>query len=530
MAENRNRIAPLIESLGPGAKSILIPLLKGERLLTSISSMLAEGGDEELKSRTMTATTSHRGVLTTLLLVLATSVIRIVVSFSTSTDCMDGRVYSSLHPQHQLIFPIRPNPSGVARSEIDIGISLSSAFDALVGSSEFMIKSSAASTSGHQLSSCRMPDFGEYATVTFSPRPSTCDGNGNPTEYVLFAFDFNRPTEDFGMLCLELYRYRADIRHAVCIRNLESNVLDFLNSQPPDAGIDAELTSSEAIGDEKFGLILKRVDSDALAKLQRDGFVVIDNVMTTSQTSHDKLDGKTNNQGKRKSDARDYRTDKVAFLNRENALEYGLEDQHDFLLTLASHLNGNLDFSFRGHSLYTPIFPGTVQRPLTNPRGFNVQFAEYAENDHYNPHSDNSVDTKLKTCGVFDVTRTIGSKADLDGTLLPSRRINWRYITAILYMNEGWEKGDGGQLRLYLDSSGVIHPNIVLDEHDFIDIIPSNGRLLLFDSRMIHSVEKVLKEGKTRRALTLWIIRPEESGATGEDYFLIDDDGGIIEQ
>ncbi len=491
-------------------------------------------GARNLKSKIankMTPATSHRGVQTTLLLVLVTSVIiRTVESFSTSTDCMDG-VYSSSHPQHQLVFPIRPDPSGATRSEVDIGISLSSAFEALVGSSEFMIQSSSASTSGHGLSSCRMPDFGEYATVTFAPRPSTCDRYGNPTEYILFAFDFDRPTEDFGMLCLELYRHRSDIRHAVCIKDLESNVLDFLNSQPPDAGIDAEITSSEAIGETKFGLILKRIDSDALDKLQRDGFVVIDNVIKTTQSSNEKLDGKTNiNQGKRKTDARDYRTDKVAFFNRENALEYGLEDQHDFLLTLASHLNGNLDIAFRGHSLYTPVFPGTAERPLTNPSGFSVQFAEYAENDHYNPHSDNSVDIKLKMCGVFDVTRPIDAKSDSDGTLLPSRRINWRYITAILYMNEGWEKGDGGQLRLYLDSSDVIHPNMVLDEHDFIDINPSNGKLLLFDSRMIHSVEKVLKEGKTRRALTLWIIRPEESGARGEDYFLIDDDGGIIEQ
>jgi hypothetical protein len=47
---------------------------------------------------------------------------------------------------------------------------------------------------------------------------------------------------------------------------------------------------------------------------------------------------------------------------------------------------------------------------------------------------------------------------------------------------------------------------------------------------MVHSVEKVLNEGKTRRALTIWIIRPEENGVSGEDYFLIDDDGKMVEQ
>ena len=41
---------------------------------------------------------------------------------------------------------------------------------------------------------------------------------------------------------------------------------------------------------------------------------------------------------------------------------------------------------------------------------------------------------------------------------------------------------------------------------------------------------KVLNEGKTRRPLTIWIIRPEENGVSGEDYFLIDDDGKMVEQ
>jgi hypothetical protein len=66
--------------------------------------------------------------------------------------------------------------------------------------------------------------------------------------------------------------------------------------------------------------------------------------------------------------------------------------------------------------------------------------------------------------------------------------------------------------------------------YEYIDVNPLNGKLLLlFDSRMVHSVEKVLNKIKTRRALTLWMVRPEESGATGEDYYLIGDDGGIVE-
>jgi hypothetical protein len=102
-------------------------------------------------------------------------------------------------------------------------------------------------------------DFGVMATITFSPRLSTCNKLGHPMEYILFVFDCDCPVTDFGMLCLELYRYRAHIQHDVCLNDLESNVLDFLNSQPPDVGIDADLTSSEVIGNKKFGLLLIRV-------------------------------------------------------------------------------------------------------------------------------------------------------------------------------------------------------------------------------------------------------------------------------
>lgn len=461
-------------------------------------------------------------------------VIRSVLSLSLTLDRTDNTLHSQ--HQHQLIFPLLQNLYDTRRTEEEIGNSLSSAFEVLVGSSEYMIQQSSlsATLSGHQVSVCRMPDFGDLATITFSPRLSTCNKFGNPTEYILFAFDFECPLEDFGMLCLELYRYRADIQHAVCLNNLESNVLDFLNSRPPDVGIDAEFTSCEVIGNEKFGLLLKKlVNSDALEKLQREGYFVIDNVLKTSQSSMEKLDKLTNkgrrNEGRTsRTGVRYYRTDNVAFINRDYALDFGIEDQYDFLLTLASHLNNNLDFELYA-SPFKPLFPGTKERPLTNPSGFNVQIAEFMEDQYYVAHSDNSVDLKVIPQGVFGTgaNDNLSPSSDSEGT---RRRSNYRCITAILYMNEGWVKADGGQLRLYQNSAGVVHPHTVLDGgNEYIDINPSNGKLLLFDSRMVHSVEKVFNKIKTRRALTLWMVRPEESGATGEGYFLIGGCGGIVE-
>ena len=121
------------------------------------------------------------------------------------------------------------------------------------------MESSSTEQPGHQLSSCTIPAFGDAARIAFQPRASTCDVHGNPTEYVLSAFDFEQPRNDFGMLCLELYRHRVQLRTVVHTEGLESNVLSYMNSRPPDPGMDAELTSSAAIGSHRFGTLLEEM-------------------------------------------------------------------------------------------------------------------------------------------------------------------------------------------------------------------------------------------------------------------------------
>ena len=77
---------------------------------------------------------------------------------------------------------------------------------------------------------------------------------------------------------------------------------------------------------------------------------------------------------------------------------------------------------------------------------------------------------------------------------------------------------DGGALRIYGDSSELKVPADAPTLCSHQDIIPENGRLVIFDSKLVHSVERVTQD-KLRRALTLWILRPEESGASGEVYY-----------
>lgn len=490
------------------------------------------------------STAVQRFVLQLFLVLLYTSIEQGEAFISKSLDCLDC-VYAPA--QHSIIFPIKEseNGNGILLTETEKGDALSSAFDAMVESSDFMLQSpatraqSSASTilgqgQGHQLSSCRMPRFGPAATVTFAPLRSSCDDNGDPTEYILSALNFEHPIDDFGNLCLEIYKYRDNIRGVISMDHLRENVLDYLNSQPPDPGTDAEITSSEAIGNDGIGAILDEVvDRSKLEKLENDGFVVIDDVMQTSQASNDKF-----SRWKKKSQTGqdECRTDTVAFMDRDDAKQCGVESQYDLLLALASHLNNKLDLR---DSPFAPVFPGTREKPLTNPSGSNVQMAEYGFQDFYDPHSDNSIN-KACSCDyfgseeeyidilygndVYDNTTPWRAAMQKDMYNGEERRSNYRCITAILYLNEGWEVRDGGQLRMYLDSAHCEIPNTAKATHNYVDINPSNGKLLLFDSRMIHSVEKVLHRSKIRRALTLWISRPEESGVTGESYFLFDDD------
>jgi len=72
-----------------------------------------------------------------------------------------------------------------------------------------------------------------------------------------------------------------------------------------------------------------------------------------------------------------------------------------------------------------------------------------------------------------------------------------RVVTAILYLNEGWQHEDGGLLRIYLNE----------DESEYRDIEPLGGRLVCFiTERFLH---EVLPANTERLSLTGWFrVRP----------------------
>ena len=71
--------------------------------------------------------------------------------------------------------------------------------------------------------------------------------------------------------------------------------------------------------------------------------------------------------------------------------------------------------------------------------------------------------------------------------------VRQRVLTAILYLNKTWNARDGGQLRLYTDTS---------DESQYTDILPLGGRLVVFlSARFFH---EVLPARRNRLSITGW--------------------------
>lgn len=68
-----------------------------------------------------------------------------------------------------------------------------------------------------------------------------------------------------------------------------------------------------------------------------------------------------------------------------------------------------------------------------------------------------------------------------------------RLVTIILYLNKAWHAQDGGELRLYLDSSTAI------------DIAPEAGKLVMFLSERFE--HEVLPTTQERLSLTGWLRR-----------------------
>jgi len=89
-------------------------------------------------------------------------------------------------------------------------------------------------------------------------------------------------------------------------------------------------------------------------------------------------------------------------------------------------------------------------------------------------------------------------------------RSNFRCYTCILYCNDSWKMDkDGGALIIYPNSVDILDCDEASRLCEGLEINPVNGRLVIFDSRLMHAVQPVTQSVTPRRALSLWIKRPE---------------------
>lgn len=72
-----------------------------------------------------------------------------------------------------------------------------------------------------------------------------------------------------------------------------------------------------------------------------------------------------------------------------------------------------------------------------------------------------------------------------------------RVVSLVLYLNQVWQPGDGGELRLYPDS----------EQHDAVTVMPAGGTLVGFLSAQV--LHEVLPAQRERFSLSGWFRRRE---------------------
>lgn len=356
---------------------------------------------------------------------------------------------------------------------------VSEAFRLMVDSTEFMTNLSVDEDINSKVLGCAsIPLFGNDVCMLVELSNSSC------IEISLNGSNISR--DDFGWICAKFYESKEAFENVgLNTFNLRRIVADHFNSQPPHPGYDADRTCNDELVKSVFYDEYHR--KSAMKELSSRGYTVIDNVFPVTNDEREKFQELL---VEKTCQGEAVRTDKVSFISREDATYCGLKTQFDLLMAMASFLN--TIFFIPVDYKNKPIPPATAEKPLTNP--LTVQAAEYQCGDFYVEHSDNSLDS--------------------DGAV----RANFRHITCIYYLNENWEyKEDGGSLRIYPGSSNLFSSSEAKHKCRYVDINPINGRLLLFDSKLYHSVQEV-KKYKSRLALTLWITKPDDSDVRGERW------------
>lgn len=239
-------------------------------------------------------------------------------------------------------------------------------------------------------------------------------------------------------------------------------------------------------------------------KLEQDGFLVLDNFLTTHQVreacqSIRDLDAKGKFQSNPNSLAQErdddgilVRTDRIYMFR--GAGECGLRNIRNelasFARTVADSDFGEHDDTYDAASLQVPqqmqvSIYGSSSSSMIDDDDDDDDENNAKHHDYYTSHLDSSGNDSIFKTGLLGWLR--------------SRYLRKRYLTCICYLNENWKEGDGGCLRLHKRGAT---PG-TFDSHDYIDVPPVAGRLVVFYS--LHQWHAVLPTHATRYACSLWL-------------------------
>jgi hypothetical protein len=225
-------------------------------------------------------------------------------------------------------------------------------------------------------------------------------------------------------------------------------------------------------------------------KLERDGFLIIDNFLSPEQVRHacaSILELDAQNQFQSSPNERDHvsaidivkTTDRVLACRAADRPKLDLVRQH-----IAAFARGLVDSDFGGFDdgndhLGELHVPAHMQVSICGAAG------AASTHDFYHAHLDTAGADRITDLGLLG--------------WLQSRYLRQRYMTCVVYLNEDWSEGDGGCLRLYKRG---IDPR-TLEKTHFLDVAPLAGRLVVFSS--LTQWHTVLPTEATRYACSVWL-------------------------
>ena len=232
-------------------------------------------------------------------------------------------------------------------------------------------------------------------------------------------------------------------------------------------------------------------------QLERDGYLVIDNFLTSEQVdvarnSIETLDTNYQFRGSPTesfdgSPAKTRAFDRV-IVNRIGTLDLVRQQVASFAKSLVdSDFQGFLpEDAYQTSRLHVPaqmqvsICGGTETRQLDE---------ELSTHNFYHTHLDSAGADNFGELGIIGWIR--------------SRHLRQRYLTCIVYLNPDWKEGDGGCLRVF--PKGELVDDEEGDGHKplHVDIAPLGGRMIVFSSSSLLHVVQTTKV--QRFACAVWL-------------------------